>query len=620
MRFSLLLTALLLLSFRPADGAEARPNILWLTSEDNGPHLGCYGDRYATTPHLDRLAERSLRYLHCWSNAPVCAPARTTIISGVYPTSTGSEHMRSKVRMPAQLRMYPQLLRDAGYYCTNNSKEDYNLIPNGRVWDESSGKAHWRNRQANQPFFAIFNHTISHESQIRNRPHKAVHDPAGVRIPAYHPDTPEVRQDWAQYYDRLTEMDAQVGARLKELQEAGLADDTIVFYYGDHGSGMPRSKRIPLNSGLHVPLLVHIPDRFAHLRPKEYQAGGTSERLISFVDLAPTLLSLIGQKPLDWMQGYAFAGPFDAGPQPFVYGFRGRMDERQDMIRSVHDGRYVYVRHFMPHRPYGQHVSYMFQTPTTAVWKKLFDAGQLNAEQSHFWKEKPTEELFDLQSDPDEVHNLAGSRDHQDVLQKMRTAQRELALRIRDVGYLPEEEIHSRPKDSTAWEMARDPQKYPLERIMDAAELASSRNPDSTPRLRILLADGDSAVRYWAAQGLVMRGAPSVDAAGAELHRALQDDSPSVRIAAAEALGKFGSDSDLEAALPVLLAAANVEQSGIFQAVPALNALDEMGERARPALSVIRKLPRKASNIPPRMGDYAQRLLEKTLADLTADE
>lgn len=620
MRFSLLLTVLLLMSFRPADGAEARPNILWLTSEDNGPHLGCYGDRYATTPHLDRLAERSLRYLHCWSNAPVCAPARTTIISGVYPTSTGSEHMRSNVRMPAQLRMYPQLLREAGYYCTNNSKEDYNLIPNGRVWDESSGKAHWRNRKADQPFFAIFNHTISHESQIRNRPHKAIHDPAGVRIPAYHPDTPEVRQDWAQYYDRLTEMDAQVGARLKELEEAGLADDTIIFYYGDHGSGMPRNKRIPLNSGLHVPLLVYIPQKFAHLRPQEYQAGGTSERLVSFVDLAPTLLSLIGQKPLDWMQGFAFAGPFDAGPQPFVYGFRGRMDERQDMIRSVHDGRYVYVRHFMPHRPYGQHVSYMFQTPTTAVWKKLFDAGQLHAEQSLFWKEKPVEELFDLQSDPDEVHNMAGSPDHQEALKKMRTAQRELALRIRDVGYLPEEEIHLRPKDATAWEMARDPQTYPLERIMDAAELASSRNPDSTPRLKALLADGDSAVRYWAAQGLVMRGAPSVDAARAELHRAMQDDSPSVRIAAAEALGKFGSDSDLEAALPVLLAAANVEESGIFQAVQALNALDEMGERARPALSAIRKLPRKASTVPPRMGDYAQRLLEKTLADLTADE
>jgi len=620
MRFSLICAALLLMSLRLADGAEARPNILWLTSEDNGPHLGCYGDRYATTPHLDRLAERSLRYLHCWSNAPVCAPARTTIISGVYPVSTGSEHMRSNVRMPAQLRMYPQLLRDAGYYCTNNSKEDYNLIPNGKVWDESSGKAHWRNRKDDQPFFAIFNHTISHESQIRNRPHKVVHEPAGVRVPAYHPDTPEVRQDWAQYYDRLTEMDAQVGARLQELEEAGLADDTIVFYYGDHGSGMPRSKRVPMNSGLHVPLLVHIPQKFARLRPKEYQAGGTSERLVSFVDLAPTLLSLIGQKPLDWMQGYAFAGPFDAGPQPFVYGFRGRMDERQDMIRSVHDGRYVYVRHFMPHRPYGQHVSYMFQTPTTAVWKKLFDAGQLNAEQSLFWKEKPTEELFDLQSDPDEVHNLAESSAHQDTLKKLRAAQRELALRIRDVGYLPEEEIHSRPKDLTAWEMARDPQMYPLERIVDAAELASSRKPDGAPRLKALLADGDSAVRYWAAQGLVMHGAPAVDAARAELHLALQDTSPSVRIAAAEALGKFGSDSDLEAALPVLLAAANVEESGVFQAVQALNALDEMGERARPALSAIRKLPRKAATIPPRMGDYAQRLLEKTLADLTAGE
>lgn len=276
---------------------DARPNILWITSEDNGPHLGCYGDDYATTPNLDALAERSLLYRNCWSNAPVCAPARTTIISGVYPPATGSQHMRSMVPMPDFMRMYPQILRQAGYYCTNNSKEDYNLAKPDGVWDESSRNAHWKNRQDGQPFFAIFNHTISHESQLRKRPHKAVHDPAGVRVPAYHPDTPEVRQDWAQYYDKLTEMDRLVGRNLKELEEAGLADDTIVMYYGDHGSGMPRNKRWPYSSGLRVPLIVHIPEKFAHLRPDDYQAGGETGRLVSFVDLAPTLLSLAGIEP-----------------------------------------------------------------------------------------------------------------------------------------------------------------------------------------------------------------------------------------------------------------------------------------------------------------------------------
>ena len=423
-RISAGLAFLMATAFAQHVSAAESPNILWITSEDNGPELGCYGDDYAITPHIDGLAEKSSRYLHFWSNAPVCAPARTTIITGVYPPATGAEHMRSNVPLSSKLKMYPQILREAGYYCTNNSKEDYNQIKPDQVWDESSRKSHWKNRKAGQPFFAIFNHTISHESKIRNEidPKDVIHDPARARVRAYHPDTPEVRKDWAQYYDRLTMMDALVGKNLKEIADAGLADDTIVFYYGDHGSGMPRSKRWPYNSGLHVPLIVHIPEKFSHLRPKQYVTGSTSDRLTAFVDLAPTLLSLIGQKPPAWMQGHAFAGKHDAGPQPFIYGFRGRMDERYDLLRSVTDGRYVYLRQYMPHKIYGQYIQYMFQTPTTRVWKEMFDAGRLNEAQSKFWQRKPSEELYDLHADPDEVNNLAKSLEHQSILKKLRNA------------------------------------------------------------------------------------------------------------------------------------------------------------------------------------------------------
>src|SRR5688572_3538957 len=316
-----LLALLLPYTARAADEPASRPNILWITSEDNGPHLGCYGDAYATTPHLDALAARSLTYLHCWSNAPVCAPARTAIISGVYPTSTGSEHMRSSVAMPAHMRMYPQILREAGYYCSNNSKEDYNLEKPGKVWDESSPRAHWKNRKPGQPFFAVFNIGVTHESQIRKRPHTHKHDPAKVRVPAYHPDIPEVRQAWAQYYDQLTEMDALAGKHLRELEEAGLADDTIVFYYGDHGPGLPRNKRSACNSGLHVPLIVHVPEKFKHLAPKDYASDAKTKRLVQFVDFAPTLLSLVGLKAPEWMQGRAFMGPHEAAPNEFLHGF-----------------------------------------------------------------------------------------------------------------------------------------------------------------------------------------------------------------------------------------------------------------------------------------------------------
>lgn len=599
-----------------ADDDSARPNILWITSEDNGPHLGCYGDGYATTPNLDELASRGMMYRTCWSNAPVCAPARTTIISGMYPTSLGAEHMRSMTQLPAAFKMYPQYLRQAGYYCTNNSKEDYNLAKPKGVWDDSSRKAHWEKRADGQPFFAIFNHTISHESKLRTRPYDAVHDPAKVRVPAYHPDTPEVRQDWAQYYDRITEMDALAGKNLKEIADAGLAEDTVVFYYGDHGSGMPRSKRWPYNSGLQVPLIVYIPEKFKHLRPDDYVAGGTTDRLVSFVDLAPTLLSLCGIEPPAHMQGYAFAGQHTAPPQDYVYGYRGRMDERYDMVRSVGDGRYVYIRNYMPHKIYGQYIDYMFQTPTTRIWKEMFDAGKLNDAQSHFWQTKPAEELYDLKNDPDEVNNLVNSLQHQEILQKMRQAQQDLAVKTRDIGFLPEGEIHMRSEGSTPYEMARDESKYPMAKIMAAAEQAASLKIDALNDLTIALTDSDSAVRYWGAMGLLMRGETGVSRGRDLLRKALSDKAPFVRIAAAEGLGRYGNKEDIAAALPVLMELASPEENGIYAAMAAMNAIDYMDNNAASAAKQIAALPTKDPNADGRMKAYVSNLVNKTLADL----
>lgn len=504
-------------------GAE-KPNILWLTAEDMNPNLGCYGDGYAVTPNLDRFAARSLLYRHAWSSAPVCAPARTTLITGVYPTATGSHHMRSDIPMPDFMQMYPQLLRAAGYYCSNNQKEDYNLQKPEGVWDESSRQAHWKNRKPGQPFFAVFNHEITHESQIRRRPHTLVHDSAKAPLPAYHPDTPEVRHDWAQYYDNISTLDGQIAARLKELEDAGLAEDTIVFFYSDHGSGMPRSKRWPYHSGLHVPLIIHVPAKWRHLAPKDYQPGGQTDRLVNFADFAPTLCSLAGVKPPMWMQGHAFMGQFEAAPQRFSYGFRGRMDERYDLVRSVTDGRYVYVRNYMPHLIYGQYLNYMFQTPTTRVWKQLYDEGKLEPPQTFFWERKPTEELYDLQSDPDEVRNLTSSPKHQRILAQLRKANREHLLRLRDLGFLPEAEMHRRSRSSTPYALGHDNTKFPLKRVLEAAELASSLKPEALRRLKKALGDKDSGVRYWAALGILMRGREAVASNRLELARAATGD------------------------------------------------------------------------------------------------
>ncbi|MCW5962681.1 MAG: sulfatase-like hydrolase/transferase [Bryobacterales bacterium] len=604
----------------------SKPNILWITCEDIGPELGCYGDSYADTPNIDNLASRSLRYLNASSNAPVCAPARTTIISGVFPPSLGAEHMRSVLPLPASMKMYPELLREQGYYVANNQKKDYNLLEPVEVWSESSKAAHWRNRADGQPFFAIFNFTTTHESQIRRRPHEAVHDPAKAPIPAYHPDTPEVRRDWAQYYDNITTMDAQAAKVLAELEADGLVDDTIVFFYGDHGSGMPRSKRWPYNSGLQVAMLLHVPDKFKHLAPADYQAGGTSDRPVGFVDLAPTLLSLAGAKPPAWMQGDAFAGAAVTQAPKYQFGFRGRMDERYDCVRACRDSRYQYLRQFMPHRIYGQHIAYMFETPTTQVWKRLYDEGKLQPPQTYFWETKPFEELYDLQSDPDEVKNLAvlpaqqRTPEQQAKLEEMRQATHDWMIRIRDVGLLPEAEIHSRSEGTTPYDMARQEGKYPMERVLAVAEAASQGyGAGAQPPMDLEgLVDADSAVRYWTILGLLMRGKDAVNANAPALRKALQDSAPSVRIAAAEALGRHGNDTDANAALDVLLQQADLSLNSLYVALAAVNAIDQMDQRAKPGLARLRALPREKEGLEQRLRAYVPRLIEDVIAKLSA--
>lgn len=588
-----------------------RPNILWITSEDNGPQMGCYGDEFANTPNLDRLASQSVIFSNAWSTAPVCAPARTAIITGMYPTATGSEHMRSMIELPDGIRMFPQYLRELGYYCTNNVKEDYNLEKPGQVWDDSSRNAHWRNRAEGQPFFAVFNSTISHESQIRRRPYEPRHDPEQVPIPAYHPDHPEVRLDWAQYYDRMTEMDAELGAILDQLQEDGLAEDTVVFYYGDHGPGMPRGKRWLYQSGLHVPMIVHIPEKFRHLAPADYAPGGVSDRLVGFVDLAPTVLSLVGVEPPAHMQGKAFLGEFATPDPEYIHGFRSRMDERYDMSRAVRDQRYLYIRNYMPHLIQGQYLSYMFQTPTTQVWRELYDQGVLEPPKTHFWEPKPPEELYDIETDPDQVNNLAYSPAHRQILDRMRGALRSWILRTRDAGFLPEDEIHSRSEGITPYEMAQDSAKYPMEAIFDAAETASNLQVGSLPRLITFLNHSDSAVRFWGAMGLLMRGEETARGNIETLRKAMEDEAPAARTVAAQALGLYGDAEDRENALDALVDLADVNRHGLYVSLRALNALDALGENAQPALEPIAALPQECPSIHQRNRDYIPRMIER---------
>jgi len=454
-----------LLATRSQGQARGRPNILWITCEDTSPDLGCYGDPEARTPNLDRLAGQGARFTNAFSVYGVCAPSRSSIITAMYPTTIGTHHMRSQGVPPPYVRCFTEYLRAAGYYCTNNVKTDYNFEAPLTAWDENSRQAHWRGRAPGQPFFAVFNHTVTHESQIRVEPDaftrniKALrpedrHDPARAKLPPYYPDTPLVRNDWVRYYDLVTAMDLQAAALLRQLEEDGLADNTIVFFFGDHGRGLPRAKRWPYDSGIHVPLIIRWPGRW----PGGIRPGTVRDDLVSLMDAGPTVLSLAGVPLPSHMQGRAFLGEQAAPPRPYVFAARDRMDETYDIIRAVRDKRYKYIRNFQACKPYAQYIDYMEKMPTMQEWRRLNKEGKLVGPQRLFFlPEKPEEELYDVTADPHEVHNLARSPEHQAVLKRMRAALEQWQKETNDLGLIPEDELKERMRPGGKWSVAAAP-------------------------------------------------------------------------------------------------------------------------------------------------------------------
>jgi len=598
---------------RQASGADApppRPNILWLSCEDINPHLGCYGDAYARTPNLDAFAARGVRYTNAFGVTGVCAPNRSCLITGVYPTALASHNMRCTTRLPDAVKCFPEYLRAAGYYCTNNAKTDYNFPVPRTAWDECSRRAHWRNRKQGQPFFAVFNCTLSHEGQIRQPDARFArntarltpdqrHDPARAPIPPYHPDTPETRRDWARYHDLITATDYWFADRLEELADAGLADDTIVFFFGDNGAGMPGCKKWVWDSGLRVPLIVYVPPKFRSMAPGK--PGTATDRLVSFVDFAPSVLSLAGVNVPDHMQGVAFLGPQAGPPRRYVYGIRDRMAERYDIVRVARDSRYQYIRNFMPHLSWSQFTSYTEQMPTMKAWRRLAEQGKLEGVPARYFSPtKPVEELYDNQADPHQVRNLASDPKHKATLERLRAECRAWMKRTGDLGLLPEFEIERRAAGRTPWDIRLDPAKNPLDRLLDAADLANAMDPANVPKLVKLLADPDPALRWWGAIGLVALGEKAAPAADA-LARALSDDAPNVRIAAADALGSIGRH---DLALPVL--AAGLRHSSAFIRLRALNALERLGDKALPALPEIARARLKRKS---HVGDYVGRMV-----------
>lgn len=577
---SQIILACLLLTGLAHAAAAARPNILWITSEDNSPYLGCYGDPNAETPHLDRLAAEGVRYRHAFANAPVCSTTRSTLITGMYATSLGVQHHRSRVAIPGAFKLYPTYLRAAGYYCTNNPKTDYNLKNPGQPWNESGAGAHYRKRAPGQPFFAIFNLGSSHESRVAPKPGKTAFRVPVERIilPPYHPDTPAIRRDWANYYDQVTEMDREVGAILAELEREGLADDTIVFYCSDHGGALPGAKRNIHDAGTRIPFIVRFPEKWKHLAPAA--RGAWVERPIALVDVPPTFFSL-GDVPVPaHYEGVPFLGGSQKPAPGFVYLFRDRMGERHDAARAIRDPEFRYVRNYAPHRAWGQHCQYAHELqPSMRSWFAEFEAGRCNEAQSAYWRPRRPEELYQLAGDPFETRNLADNPAHAARLAAMRATLRAQVIRTRDTGFIPEGMFDRLAGKKTIYDYAHSA-AYPIEAIVTVAEKASSYDEKFLPDLRAALESGHPIIRYWGATGCLILREKSVTARAA-LRRLLQDDWPDVRVVAAEALGWHG---ELDTALAALATAA--ASSEPYVAMEALNALDNLRPAGAPLARV----------------------------------
>lgn len=592
---------------RTASAATAgRPNILWLVSEDNNPFAGAYGDRLAHTPTIDALARKGVLYRNVYSNAPVCAPSRFAILTGIYPESCApANQMRANAKLPPEFRTYPELMRAAGYFCTNASKTDYNCdVDPAKIWDVQGAEGHWRKRPAGKPFMAVFNYETTHESQLFT-PTPGRVTPEMIVLPPFLPDTTGIRRDFASYHNLMEKMDGQLAARLAELEADGLADDTIVFHYSDNGGVLPRSKRYCYDEGLRCELVIYVPPKWRHLMP--VGPGKVIDSPVTFIDLAPTLLSIAGAAQPPQMPGRPLLGKRVGAPQRWAFGMRNRMDERIDFSRTVTDGRWRYIRNYMPHRPWGQHQAYEWQAQGYQDWETAYRAGTLDAVQRRFFEPKPFEELYDLRGDPHQIANRAGDPAAVRMLKSMRDALDAHMVAIHDNGFLPE------GMAGEGYVESRNPAVYPLKSVMRLAGAAASRDPGRLTMLREHLASPVPVLRYWAATGMLVLG----EAARSELTalRSImrRDDAPNVRIVAAEAVARLGEAEGVHALAGILDAAPSWQIQ-----LSAINALTFVGEASRAVLDSVRRAARGDDDYVRLAGRYLEAVLTGTYTPATA--
>ena len=438
---------------------QSKPNILWITVEDISPDLSFYNDPTAKTPNLDALSKESLIYDNAFATVGVCAPNRSAIITGRQPISIGTMHMRTgkditgwgkrsydktdrvdidgkpiqeySAVIPDEVKCFTEFLRAESYYCTNNPKTDYQFAAPISSWDENGTKAHWKGRATGQPFFSVFNINDTHESMLwKHDKLPLTVDPDSVAVPPYLPDNQETRKTIARHYSNIEIMDQKVGEILNDLKAEGLYDNTIIFFYSDHGGPLPREKRAIYDSGLKTPLMI-----------KGIGTVGRTDRMVSHIDLAPTVLSLAGIRPPTYMDGMAFAGSFEAEPRDYIMGTSDRFDEVTDRMRAIRTKDYLYIFNFFPEKPRYKDISYREQIPMMPKMLEMQKNGQLDSIQNIWFSTKGNEEFYNVNNDPYNIYDLSKDQTISEELDAHRNILQQNLFALNDSGQIPENRL-----------------------------------------------------------------------------------------------------------------------------------------------------------------------------------
>lgn len=577
--------------------AQEKPNVLWLTFEDTSPQfIGCYGNKDVKTPNIDKLASEGVKFINAFSNGTVCAPSRSTIITGCRTEAIGTGNHRSYYPIPDYIKGFPSYIKEAGYYTSNNSKTDYNtsnardIINNS--WYESSGKAGWWKKEEGQPFFSVFNNNNSHQSRTMTNPYKWYEEKILGRLdsseitytitemPAFYHDTPEMRKHFLRVHNSLNLTDKQIGDLIKRLENDGLKDETIIFCYADHGEGIPKGKTNPVGFGYRVPFIIWFPDKYKHLSP--WEIGKETDELVCFEDLAPTMLSLLDLEIPDYMKGRPFLGKQRKEPVNYIFGSRNRLDESPDVARSVTNGRYMYTRVFQPYYPPAKYQKYSDVSDILTIIRKEHKEGKLNKAQAELVEPRPIEYLYDLHEDKWEVDNLAFKPEFENKLKEMREVLFNDIINIKDILFLPEYEIAEISKNTTAYEY-RDEDEFYINNIVETAYLVGQGKDVIEEQIK-LLNDDNKFVRYWAAIGLHAQG-EEITKHKKDILNALDDKYPCVKIEMAGLAYKYFNSQEAKTILELYARNENYHLS-----LQALQTIEYLEEKAADFEQVLRDI------------------------------